>query len=698
MAASIDPRQAEAASEGVGDRAAVQELFVPVHGYVRLFPEEMALIDHPAFQRLRRLRQLGFAHFVFPGACHSRFEHVVGALHVASKMIEHVNQNVAQARIKDPAEAEHLLTLDDPEARFIRMAALCHDIGHLSYSHTLEDELAHLRPHDDDARLMAVGEREWGEYRLNPELAKALGRMEDDPTFRALVDHAYGPWLKKLCGGREPMIDGRTRLTPFEVLCILVTKESDLVGKEKSESRAGVWQPRIDFLNRWMPVDAARDMVGDTICADFLDYIHRDWYHVGKPIQNDDRLYHYMQIRRRPGEGAGKPEKGAAGACKPFSFVIDVGPRARVRTDALTLILDLLEARYKLTETVLFHRTKLSVIALLDRVLLEVRELYRAAELGGNQGSEAYFQERLLRSLLGRCDDQLRDLLHDMLMGKPLDGIRDRLERVVREGIADAGRRGGDGQGDLGIAREGPKVVDFTLRRGSRAVASLSEKAQTLIHRLDGRGLYTLVDRLDATVFGGVPGEGNANVEDIIKRYADPEERYTLLRAMETACGFERGTLLMYCPPKKRMGAKIAKVNLHVDGEITPFDEYEKKAGPNGLTCNALTAQVDRFYQLWGVWIFMERQTWDALSPDLRGSVKEIIRQLVTKAPEDQANARSTSVAAIAREIRGRDGAQDASVLRAARNDGYDPVGPDEDRNNLVWTLPNGVRLYPFEP
>jgi HD superfamily phosphohydrolase len=73
------------------DRA--QEVFLPVCGHVLVYPEEVAIIDHPAFQRLRRARQLGLAHMVFPGATHTRFEHSIGAVHVAQSIINHINHN-----------------------------------------------------------------------------------------------------------------------------------------------------------------------------------------------------------------------------------------------------------------------------------------------------------------------------------------------------------------------------------------------------------------------------------------------------------------------------------------------------------------------------------------------------------------------------------------------------------------------------
>src|SRR5947209_1809143 len=71
----------------------LQEIFLPVHGYVRMFQEEVAIIDHPTFQRLRRCRQTGFAHVLMPGAVHTRFEHSIGAVYVAEKMIQYVNMN-----------------------------------------------------------------------------------------------------------------------------------------------------------------------------------------------------------------------------------------------------------------------------------------------------------------------------------------------------------------------------------------------------------------------------------------------------------------------------------------------------------------------------------------------------------------------------------------------------------------------------
>ena len=95
---------------------------MPVHGNVLLSAEEVAIIDHPAFQRLRRVRQLGMAHMVFPGATHNRFEHSLGAVHVAQLIIDHVNANFRKP--KDEFQEWEMMEIDDPTIHFIRLAAL----------------------------------------------------------------------------------------------------------------------------------------------------------------------------------------------------------------------------------------------------------------------------------------------------------------------------------------------------------------------------------------------------------------------------------------------------------------------------------------------------------------------------------------------------------------------------------------------
>ena len=170
--ARVAPTEMESSWAMYGE---LQEVFIPVHGFVSLTRNEVEVINHPAFQRLRRTRQLGFAHFVFPGAVHTRFEHSVGAVHVAERIIEHVNRNGDRGGADHPAWV--LGKIDEPERLLIRLAALLHDIGHLPFGHTLEDELLHLPAHDDLPQTWAGPDEEPGEASLEAYTRTAPRRL-----------------------------------------------------------------------------------------------------------------------------------------------------------------------------------------------------------------------------------------------------------------------------------------------------------------------------------------------------------------------------------------------------------------------------------------------------------------------------------------------------------------------------------------
>jgi len=93
-----------------------------VHGNLYLDEFEVKLVDTPQIQRLRRVKQLGFTNLVYPGANHSRFEHSIGTMHIASKIADSVG-------------------LDEHTKKMIRSCALLHDVGHGPFSHVSEGVL-----------------------------------------------------------------------------------------------------------------------------------------------------------------------------------------------------------------------------------------------------------------------------------------------------------------------------------------------------------------------------------------------------------------------------------------------------------------------------------------------------------------------------------------------------------------------------
>jgi len=99
----------------------------PLWQTIRLDDTARQLVDTPAVQRLRYVRQLGHAHLVYPGANHSRFEHALGAHELARRTLALLADGAQLARV--PAE----------EPALVRAAALLHDVGHYPYSHALEE-------------------------------------------------------------------------------------------------------------------------------------------------------------------------------------------------------------------------------------------------------------------------------------------------------------------------------------------------------------------------------------------------------------------------------------------------------------------------------------------------------------------------------------------------------------------------------
>ena len=102
----------------------------PVHGFIRADALETALVNSRPVQRLRFIHQLGFTFLVFPGAEHSRFGHVLGAMHLAGRVYDALC-----------SKSEGLLPpgTRSPERRLVRAAALLHDLGHAPFSHSAEE-------------------------------------------------------------------------------------------------------------------------------------------------------------------------------------------------------------------------------------------------------------------------------------------------------------------------------------------------------------------------------------------------------------------------------------------------------------------------------------------------------------------------------------------------------------------------------
>ena len=115
----------------------------PVYGFITI-PSELifTIIDHPYFQRLRRIKQLGLTDYVYPGALHTRFHHAIGAMHLMSVTLDHLRNKGIE--------------IDEKEYESALIAILLHDIGHGPFSHALEFSLLTNISHESISKLFML--------------------------------------------------------------------------------------------------------------------------------------------------------------------------------------------------------------------------------------------------------------------------------------------------------------------------------------------------------------------------------------------------------------------------------------------------------------------------------------------------------------------------------------------------------------
>jgi HD superfamily phosphohydrolase len=250
-----------------GQRAAMQGRNVihirdPIHGTLPLSPREIRLVDQPAFQRLRNIKQLGFADLAFPGASHSRYSHSLGAMWVATRVFD---------RLFSPGDLPDPVRLRFRQA--VRLAMLFHDVGHAPLSHTTE------------MLMPPVGELGLGALTGDNVSRRA---SHEDYTLKIILDSPLGEAIRELFSE-----DG---LLPEDVV--------ELIHGERPITRFR--HGGIDYA----PV--LRQIISSECDADRMDYLQRDSFYSGVnygkfdadwlidnvvPVQRDGAIYLGLKSR-----------------------------------------------------------------------------------------------------------------------------------------------------------------------------------------------------------------------------------------------------------------------------------------------------------------------------------------------------------------------------------------------------------------
>jgi HD superfamily phosphohydrolase len=284
-----------------------------IHGDIEFHPEEMRLLHTAEFERLHGCRQLGLSHLIYPGAKHSRFEHVLGVMHVATEIAKRMRE---QGEFFPPGKQ------GDELLQVLRFSALLHDMGHVPFGHTLEDEMPIISKHDDPSNDGA------GTNRPGIKTGRSLGRSRMDKAVSDALN----------ASGNQQFIQ-----PVIQVLRAIAESKDD----EKLLDLVDKGEIRADYL-------VLADIIGNTICADLLDYIMRDHMMAGIRATYDSRIFRYFGVRNHQGH------KRA---------VILLVKNGRVRNDALADLLDILKLRYNLSDKVLFHPKKCAADAMIIRAV-----------------------------------------------------------------------------------------------------------------------------------------------------------------------------------------------------------------------------------------------------------------------------------------------------------------------------------------
>jgi len=233
----------------------IHEFRDPIHAFVKVTTEERKIIDSKPFQRLRNINQLALTCLIYPGATHKRFEHSLGVMQLASTIYDIL---LSPSSVHPDIKRADFLPLGSKREYWravLRAAALCHDLGHLPFSHAAEEE------------LLPDG---WTHERMTLEIIKSseVRQIFEEMTPPLNIAHV----IKIAVGPREmAKIDKNIRYDDWEALL-------------------------------------AEIIVGDIFGADRIDYLLRDSHHAGVAYGRFDHYRLIDTLRILPFDNSSSPK------------------------------------------------------------------------------------------------------------------------------------------------------------------------------------------------------------------------------------------------------------------------------------------------------------------------------------------------------------------------------------------------------
>jgi len=444
---------------------------------------ERALIDSRAFQRLRLINQLAMVDSVYPGATHTRFLHSLGTLHVCSELVLACNNTVKMLSLHAPPEHPLPVKIGLYTEFLARIVALLHDMAHVPFGHVFEKEARVFKKDEweDDWRVQQI----FGE---DSEFARIF--------CESLVRQLDSAGLSD----DRPALEAASRNVLGEVKQILIAKGD------------AVLDLRYPFV---------ADLVGNTICADLIDYVQRDMYYAGLTEGLATRFLNHLgvvPVQMKVGDD------GEAAPMRPTRQDVDQEyalPRYESGGEVTLCRVVLVQYRY----------TKRQAVQMKDNVLPEAIDLVRRRK---QVAEKLYFHHAKLTAT---------SMLSTAAYASGIDSAEPLWNKTDHEVLRDMASQ----------ASLPDKASAYSLRRQARA----KHLAQRLLDRRFHKPIYRLSyhpnieDEHGKRLWG--PGSG------VYSRFYDPKEREEFIDKIELAIEANlglpplgaAGAVTISCPDKK---------------------------------------------------------------------------------------------------------------------------------------------------
>jgi HD superfamily phosphohydrolase len=623
----------------------------------RLSSAELEILHTPAMQRLYGLRQLGLTDRVFIDASHARIHHVVGVLHQVDKLISAIESSLraSNRNLRVGTKGNHqdfsgidLANFVQKRRPVVRFIGLLHDLTHAPFGHTVEDEIGLVSTkHDEPDRQADAFYRllcqliAWlwvevagPEFSECPELKTFLSQAAEaecpDPTSVGMmarrlfsdIDPSTARACWRLSGAdiAEMLAQLRcamTALLHLEALHKAVVKERHLPRKEgyafETAIRIALSGTSYESFLYAFEFEARRDafmldIVGNTVCADLLDYAQRDSHFAGLRLDYDaDRIAENFTLvsfdasayelshpqadgvttsRQRVPDGIDDPFEGwcLRTAISLFSH--------KYRTDIPSELMNLLNVRFYLYERVIYHPTKCAAGSMLGTAL----------QLLGWRGSATNVAPPTLPAHLRFVGDDV--FLHDIRAS--LDFVLDCIRKMPPMNSIEAA----DLQRIAGMDRVHNGLVPtlLGLRIGQSAGEALREleSSKMMLDRLMARRYFRPVWR---ALPSSTDARLQAGAEALADLFRQANTRYEAERQIEIKADLPLGTVTIHCP-ERTTARKIANVLLTKPGpdgdEICKLKDVGYLDGPIfGEHQRAVKAVEQMYGSMWRLTVYV---------------------------------------------------------------------------------------------